>query len=75
VKNNALKFLDPYTNRRNTIAPPTHLTSAQVARVLKLSPSRICRLSRPGGDLEAETWYGSKMIPMQLVIKYIRSHE
>lgn len=45
------------------IYPPSHLTRAQAARILKRTGGTVYGQSRKGGPLEAETWHGTKMIP------------
>lgn len=50
--------------------PPTHVIPAQAARILGLSRQTMRWHTRPGGRLEPETWYGTRMIPIWKVIRF-----
>ena len=53
------------------IFPPTYLTKSQVARVVGLSAARVGILAKPGQALQSETWHGTEMIPMYLVMAFL----
>lgn len=50
------------------IFPPSHATRAMVARILKRPFTTVNSQTRKGGPLEAETWHGTKLIPMWRVM-------
>lgn len=57
------------------IYPPSHLTRAQAARILKRTGGTVYGQSRKGGPLEAETWHGTKMIPAWRVLQALREQQ
>lgn len=57
------------------IYPPSHLTRAQAARILKRTGGTVYGQSRKGGPLEAEKWWGTPMVPMWRIIQALREQQ
>ena len=57
-------------NPRNVSKPPTHLTRAQAARLLKIPMVSIYWHCRKGGPFEVETWWETPMIPMEQIMAF-----
>lgn len=47
---------------------PSHVTLTQAKRILGRPKSTIHHWMKPGGLLEAETWYGLRMISIKRVL-------
>lgn len=51
------------------IQAPSHVTRAQAARILGLSLTYVCNISKPGDPLEAEMHWGTAMIPVWRILR------
>ena len=60
---------------QNSMTHPTHVTFAQAWRLLGRSKSTVHGWMKQGGPLEAETWYGLRMIPLWRVMEQLRKQE
>lgn len=53
---------------------PSHLTQAQTARCLGVSPQTVGRLTFHGQPLEAERFYGTMMVPMYRIKAFMEAN-